>query len=97
MRRLAFFLPLIVAGTATVADRALAQSYPAKPVRMIVSTAAGGSADTLGRLLAQKLWQRSANLSSWKTARAPAASSALKLSRKPRPTAIRLLWLITAT
>ena len=55
MRRLAFFLPLIVAGTATVADRALAQSYPAKPVRMIVSTAAGGSADTLGRLLAQKL------------------------------------------
>ena len=37
------------------ADRTCAQSYPAKPVRVIVSTAAGGSADTLGRLLAQKL------------------------------------------
>jgi tripartite-type tricarboxylate transporter receptor subunit TctC len=34
---------------------ARAQAYPAKPVRVIVSTAAGGSADTLGRLLAQKL------------------------------------------
>ena len=34
---------------------ASAQTYPAKPVRIIVSTAAGGSADTLGRLLAQKL------------------------------------------
>ena len=34
---------------------ALAQSYPAKAVRVIVPSAAGGSVDTLGRLLAQKL------------------------------------------
>ncbi len=39
----------------TIAAHASAQSYPAKAVRVIVSTAAGGSADTLGRLLTQKL------------------------------------------
>jgi tripartite-type tricarboxylate transporter receptor subunit TctC len=33
----------------------LAQSYPAKPVRLIVADAAGGAPDQLGRLLAQKL------------------------------------------
>jgi tripartite-type tricarboxylate transporter receptor subunit TctC len=34
---------------------AAAQSYPAKPVRLIVADAAGGAPDQLGRLLAQKL------------------------------------------
>lgn len=34
---------------------ALAQGYPAKPVRLIVADAAGGAPDQLGRLLAQKL------------------------------------------
>lgn len=46
---------LCAAAIGAVAIEAPAQTYPAKPVRMIVSTAAGGSADTLGRLLAQKL------------------------------------------
>ena len=32
-----------------------AQSYPERPVRFIISLAAGGSADIVGRLLAQKL------------------------------------------
>lgn len=35
-----------------------AQDYPSKPVRIIVSTGAGGSADTLTRVLAQKLGER---------------------------------------
>ena len=34
---------------------ASAQTYPTKPVRVIVPSGAGGSVDTLGRLLAQKL------------------------------------------
>lgn len=33
----------------------MAQSYPAKPVRIIVPFAAGGGIDTIGRILAQKL------------------------------------------
>ena len=50
------FLALMCAtAISTTTIDASAQTYPAKPVRVIVSTAAGGSADTLGRLLAQKL------------------------------------------
>src|SRR3954451_10958245 len=32
-----------------------AQDYPSKPVKILVSTAAGGMADTLGRMLAAHL------------------------------------------
>lgn len=35
-----------------------AQPYPVKPIRVIVSTGAGGSADTLTRMFAQKLAER---------------------------------------
>ena len=35
--------------------RQSAQSYPGKPVRMVIAFPAGGSIDTLGRILAQKL------------------------------------------
>ncbi len=38
-----------------VAAAALAQGYPAKPVRLIVADAAGGAPDQLARILAQKL------------------------------------------
>ena len=43
-------LMLTIAGTAFAAD-----GYPAKPIRMIVPFAAGGGADIVGRLIAQKV------------------------------------------
>ena len=48
----------IVFGAAALAlgaSEPRAQAYPAKTVRVIVPSAAGGSVDTLGRLMAQKL------------------------------------------
>ncbi len=38
-----------------IADRTAAQTYPAKAVRVVVPSAPGGSVDTMGRLVAQKL------------------------------------------
>jgi tripartite-type tricarboxylate transporter receptor subunit TctC len=46
---------LIVLIFAAFANSAFAQSWPTKPVRIIAPFAPGGSADTLGRVVAQKL------------------------------------------
>ena len=48
-------LTSVCAMLACVAGTALAQSYPSKPIRMIVPNAPGGLADTAGRLMAGKL------------------------------------------
>jgi tripartite-type tricarboxylate transporter receptor subunit TctC len=49
MTRLLIGLIFVISGNA------FAQPWPAKPVRIIAPFAAGGSADTLGRIVAQKL------------------------------------------
>jgi tripartite-type tricarboxylate transporter receptor subunit TctC len=41
-----------------LAPQAWGQSYPAHPVRVIVSAAAGGPSDVIGRVVAQKLGER---------------------------------------
>jgi len=38
-----------------IGQAALAQEYPTKPIRMIVPWAAGGSTDSIGRIVAQKM------------------------------------------
>jgi tripartite-type tricarboxylate transporter receptor subunit TctC len=54
-RLLAFAIGLLAAGVAG------AQSYPAKPVKLIVPFAAGGAVDILGRLMAQSLTTATGN------------------------------------
>lgn len=46
---------LIVAGTLGIIESAAAQSYPSHPITLIVPTAAGGSADSLGRIIAERM------------------------------------------
>ncbi|MGZ5139410.1 MAG: tripartite tricarboxylate transporter substrate binding protein [Burkholderiales bacterium] len=41
--------------TALVANTACAQSYPTKPVRMVIAFAPGGGTDIVGRIIGQKL------------------------------------------
>ena len=49
MRRTLMVAALFAAGIAQ------AQSYPSKPIRMIVASAPGGAPDILGRAIAQKM------------------------------------------
>jgi tripartite-type tricarboxylate transporter receptor subunit TctC len=52
-RRLVFSMVMATAGLAS--SRVWAQTYPARPVRVVVPVAAGGANDTTARLFAQKL------------------------------------------
>ena len=47
----------VLAGLATLLDAApaIAQSYPVKPVRVVIPWPAGGSNDIVGRVITQKL------------------------------------------
>lgn len=49
---------LIAAGSATLSMTGWAQSYPVKPIRVIVGFAPGGSTDTTSRLIAPRLSER---------------------------------------
>ena len=62
-------LTLLVSG---VSGLAVAQSYPAKSIRMIIPAAPGGGVDTIGRALGQKLTESLASRWWRTTARAPA-------------------------
>jgi tripartite-type tricarboxylate transporter receptor subunit TctC len=51
-------LRILVAALLALAAPAWAQSYPSKPVRMIVAFPAGGGSDIVGRIVAAKLGER---------------------------------------
>ena len=55
MKRVLSTFAAFVTTVSLFAGAALAQSWPGKPVRIIAPFAPGGTADTLGRLVAQKL------------------------------------------
>ena len=59
---------------------AMAQTYPSRPVEIIVGLPAGSATDIVTRLVGQGLSERLANQSSLRTGRAPAPISAPRRS-----------------
>jgi len=54
---------------------ALSQTYPTRPVTMIVPFAVGGPTDTIARIMAERMTKTWANRSSSRTSPARAAAS----------------------
>ena len=52
---IALTISIVAAATPNLSATAAAQDYPSKPIRMIVSSAAGGPLDIVGRSIAEKL------------------------------------------
>ena len=74
MQGIARLVTLIAAGLAVAMPaHAQSQQYPARPVRIVVPSSAGGTQDTLARLLAPRLGQMWGQPWSSRTAAAPAA------------------------
>jgi tripartite-type tricarboxylate transporter receptor subunit TctC len=57
-RRLFFYLAACAAALAAGSPMSQAQSYPSRPVRVIVGLAAGGGQDIVARLIGQWLSER---------------------------------------
>jgi len=55
LTRRTFLASLIIADTLGITGSAAAPSYPSHPITLIVPTAAGGSADSLGRIIAEQM------------------------------------------
>jgi tripartite-type tricarboxylate transporter receptor subunit TctC len=88
MRR---YVPILiafgVASAVATAPAALAQIYPSRPITIVAPFPAGGSIDTVARVIGERMKSRSVNRSSLKTSLVPVAVSESAASRMPWLTA----------
>ena len=76
-----------VAALPAISRVARAQAYPARPVRLLIGFAAGGTQDVIGRLLGQWLTERLGQQFIIENRPAPPATSPPRLRSGRRPTA----------
>ena len=86
---------MLLAGVITGARLAVAQDYPAKPVRVVVPFAAGAGTDLTGRLVAQELSNRLGQQFFIENKPGAAAQLGTDLVAKAQPDGYTLLWTVT--
>jgi tripartite-type tricarboxylate transporter receptor subunit TctC len=86
---------MLLAGVITGARLAVAQDYPAKPVRVVVPFAAGAGTDLTGRLVAQELSNRLGQQFFIENKPGAAAQLGTDLVAKAQPDGYTLLWSVT--
>ena len=69
-----------VLGLLLATGGALAQSFPSKPLTMIIPFAAGGPTDVLGRVMAQRMSEISASRWWWRTSAAPRSTGSKRVA-----------------
>jgi tripartite-type tricarboxylate transporter receptor subunit TctC len=84
-----------LASLGTVWQPAVAQDYPAKPVRMVIPFAAGGGTDVVGRIVAQDLSKRFNQQFFVENRPGAAAQLGTDHVAKSAPDGYTLLWTVT--
>ena len=86
---------LVLAGMIIAARPAVAQDYPAKPVRVVIPFAAGAGTDLTGRIVAQELSKRLGQQFFIENKPGAAAQLGTDLVAKAQPDGYTLLWCVT--
>ena len=83
--------PVLIAAALLFASGASAQTYPDRPIRVVVPFSAGSASDVVTRLVLDKMTQPSGSSSSSRTNRARAATSEPRRSRRAEPSGYHLV------
>src|SRR5215475_1406805 len=86
---------MVLAGVVISAGFAVAQDYPAKPVRVVIPFAAGAGTDLTGRIVAQELSKRLGQQFFIENKPGAAAQLGTDLVAKAQPDGYTLLWTVT--
>ena len=89
LRRQFLHLAAGAAALAALSRMSWAQTYPSRPVRLIIGFSAGGGADIVGRLIGQWLQERLGQPVVIENRLAPGPTLPPRRSYARRPTAIR--------
>lgn len=93
----AFSVLLVIGSLAGVSPGALAQSYPSKPIRIVVSGAPGGSPDLVSRLMSPQLIETLGQPIVIDTRAGASGRIALEVAAKAAPDGYTLLMVTSST